>query len=286
MKKGIIASLVIIPIALVVALKVSGQQDYTNQQSFDAKQIEVLEINNESWNVELVGTTSKKLSIAVDGKQQKKQNAPVDIKKDGNKISIHQFDTDDGILKNISIGEKGTIEISIPTNTLRKIELNSNYGDIRINTIMTQEISMLNNSGTKIIKGLSAERGKISSQDGELKITDSAFKELTIAAANGDSYITNVSSPQMNITSTSGEIVLNEMNEEKALFIESGSGDITLSYSKAPQSLELIAKSESSDITINLKNFKKVKGDSTKWKIGEASNRVRTISKEGVISIN
>ena len=286
MKKGIIASLVIIPIALVVALKVSGQQDYTNQQSFDAKQIEVLEINNESWNVELVGTTSKKLSIAVDGKQQKKQNAPVDIKKDGNKISIHQFDTDDGILKNISIGEKGTIQISIPTNTLRKIELNSNYGDIRINTIMTQEISMLNNSGTKIIKGLSAERGKISSQDGELKITDSAFKELTIAAANGDSYITNVSSPQMNITTTSGEIVLNEMNEEKALFIESGSGDITLSYSKAPQSLELIAKSESSDITINLKDFKKVKGDSTKWKIGEASNRVKAISKEGVISIN
>ena len=233
-----------------------------------------------------MGTTSKKLSIAVDGKQQKKQNAPVDIKKDGNKISIHQFDTDDGILKNISIGEKGTIQISIPTNTLRKIELNSNYGDIRINTIMTQEISMLNNSGTKIIKGLSAERGKISSQDGELKITDSAFKELTIAAANGDSYITNVSSPQMNITTTSGEIVLNEMNEEKALFIESGSGDITLSYSKAPQSLELIAKSESSDITINLKDFKKVKGDSTKWKIGEASNRVKAISKEGVISIN
>lgn len=286
MKKGIIASLVIIPITLIVALKVSGQQDYIKQQSFDAKQIEVLEINNESWNVELVGTTSKKLSIAVDGKQQKKQNAPVDIKKDGNKISIHQFDTDDGILKNISIGEKGTIQISIPTNTLRKIELNSNYGDIRINTIMTQEISMLNNSGTKIIKGLSAERGKISSQDGELKITDSAFKELTIAAANGDSYITNVSSPQMNITTTSGEIVLNEMNEEKALFIESGSGDITLSYSKAPQSLELIAKSESSDITINLKDFKKVKGDSTKWKIGEASNRVKAISKEGVISIN
>lgn len=286
MKKGIIALLVIIPIALVVALKVSGQQDYTNQQSFDAKQIEVLEINNESWNVELVGTTSKKLSIAVDGKQQKKQNAPVDIKKDGNKISIHQFDTDDGILKNINIGGKGTIQISIPTNTLRKIELNSNYGDIRINTIMAQEISILNNSGTIIIKGLSAERGKITSQDGELKITDSAFKELTIAAANGDSYITNVSSPQMNITSTSGEIVLNEMNEEKALFIESGSGDITLSYSKAPQSLELIAKSESSDITINLKDFKKVKGDSTKWKIGEASNRVRAISKEGVISIN
>lgn len=286
MKKGIIASLVIIPITLVVALKVSGQQDYIKQQSFDAKQIEVLEINNESWNVELVGTTSKKLSIAVDGKQQKKQNAPVDIKKDGNKISIHQFDTDDGILKNINIGEKGTIQISIPTNTLRKIELNSNYGDIRINTIMTQEISILNNSGTIIIKGLSAERGKITSQDGELKITDSAFKELTIAAANGDSYITNVSSPQMNITSTSGEIVLNEMNEEKALFIESGSGDITLSYSKAPQSLELIAKSESSDITINLKDFKKVKGDSTKWKIGEASNRVKAISKEGVISIN
>ncbi|MGE7109814.1 DUF4097 family beta strand repeat-containing protein [Lysinibacillus sp. NPDC047702] len=286
MKKGIIASLLIISIAVVVALKASGQQDYANQQSFNAKQIDVLEINNESWNVELVGTTSKKLSIAVDGKQQKKQNAPVDIKKDGNKISIHQFDTDDGVLKNISIGKKGTIQISIPPNTLRKIEINSSDGDITINTITAQEISILNNSGTKIIKELSAERGKITSQDGELKITDSSFKELTIAAANGDSYITSVSSPQMNITSTSGEIVLNEMNEEKALFIESGSGDIRLSYSKAPRSLELIAKSESSDITINLKDFKKVKGDSTKWKIGEASNRVEAISKEGVISIN
>lgn len=108
-----------------------------------------------------MGITSKKLSIAIEGKQQKKQNAPLDIKKDSIKISIHQFDTDDGILKNINVGEKGTIQISIPTNTLRKIELNSNYGDIRINTVMAQAISILNNSGTKIIKGLSAERGKI-----------------------------------------------------------------------------------------------------------------------------
>lgn len=53
----------------------------------------------------------------------------------------------------------------------------------------------------------------------------------------------------MNITSTSGEIVLNEMNEEKDLFVESGSGDITLSYSKAPQSLEL-----------SLRYYNKVKG--------------------------
>lgn len=81
-------------------------------------------------------------------------------KKDSNKISIHQSILD-GILKNIHVGEKGTLQISIPTNTLHKIELNSNYGDIRINTVMAQAISILNNSGTKIIKGLSVERGKI-----------------------------------------------------------------------------------------------------------------------------
>ncbi|WP_309598881.1 DUF4097 family beta strand repeat-containing protein [Lysinibacillus fusiformis] len=64
-------------------------------------------------------------------------------------------------------------------------------------------------------------------------------------------------------------------------------GDITIAYKETPKSLELTANSESSDISVNLEGYQKEKHTDKlkKGKIGEASNKLELISKEGVITI-
>lgn len=289
MKKAIIALIFVIAVGgILFTLKINGEKSITEEQSFDVEQIEELEINIESWNIALENTESDKLTIEFDSKeQQKQQSNPVEIKKDGNKVKVLQQDTEKGAMKNFSFGKKDTIHISIPKNAVKKIALKNSYGDIKINNIETEELSISTDSGAKSIKGLSADKGTITSKDGELSIVDSSLNELTIAATNGDSYITRVNSPKTKITSTSGEVFMKEIIEGKALFVETASGDITISYKEAPKSLGIIANSESSDISVNVEGYQKEKHtDQLKTgKIGDASNKLELISKEGIITV-
>lgn len=289
MKKAIIALIFVIAIGgILFTLKINGEKSITEKQSFDVKQIEELELNIESWNIALENTESDKLTIEFEGKQQQKQQSnPVEIKKDGNKVKVLQQDTEKGAMKNFSFGKKATIHISIPKNAVSKIALKNSYGDIKINNIETEELSISTDSGAKSIKGLSADKGTITSKDGELSIVDSSLNELTITATNGDSYITRVNSPKTKITSTSGEVLMKEIIEGQALFVETASGDITISYKEAPISLGIIANSESSDISVNLEGYQKEKHtDQLKTgKIGDASNELELISKAGIITV-
>ncbi|MEB2300188.1 DUF4097 domain-containing protein [Lysinibacillus xylanilyticus] len=289
MKKVIIAFIFVIAIGgILFTLKINGEKSINEEQSFDVKDIEELEINIESWNIALENTESEKITIEVEGKQQENpENNPVEIKKDGNKVKVIQQDTEEGAMKNFSFGKKGTIHISVPKNAVNKIALKNSYGDIKINNIETEELSVSTNSGSKTIKGLSADKGTITSKDGELSIIDSTLNELIIAATNGDSYLTRVNSPKTKITSTDGEVFMKEISEGKALFVETASGDITISYKEAPKSLGLIANSESSDISVNLEGYQKDTHTEKlkKGKIGDASNELELISKGGIITV-
>ncbi|MFF2178354.1 DUF4097 family beta strand repeat-containing protein [Lysinibacillus sp. NPDC058147] len=289
MKKAIIALIFVIAVGGVFfTLNINGEKSSIEEQSFDANQIEELELNIESWNIALENTESDKLTIEFEGKQQQKQqDNPVEIKKDGNKVKVLQQDTEKGAMKNFSFGKKDTIHIFIPKNAVKKIALKNSYGDIKINNIETEELSISTDSGSKTIKGLSADKGTITSKDGELSIVDSALNELTIAAANGDSYMTRVNGLKTKITSTSGEVLMKEVIEGKALFVETALGDITISYKETPKSLELIANSESSDISVNLEGYQKEEHTDQlkKGKIGDASNKLELISKEGIITV-
>lgn len=289
MKKTIVTTLLffIVVGGLLVVLKLNGEQSYEKQKSFDGQQIQILEIDNESWNIVLENTDSEELKIDIKGNKQKKQSDPVEIEEDGQKLSVLQRDTEAGILKNISIGEKGTIHIAIPKNSVKLIAIRNSYGDLRINHLATEVMTISSESGSTIMKGLAANKGELTSKDGEINISDSSLEELLISATNGDSYITNVSSIKTKITSSSGEVVLKEIEEEKSLSIETGSGDITISYKNNPQSLELSASSDSSDITVDLKglNKKDVSENSMSGTIGDSSNKLELVSKAGIINV-
>ncbi len=273
---------------VVFSLKAVGEKSYKKEQSFDGDQIEEVEINSESWNIEFKSSKSKKITVTVDGKQQNSEKNPVSINKVGNKIKVQQQDSPGGILGNVSFGKKGTIHISLPNNGVNMITVNNSYGDIKINNIVTKDIIITNDSGSKIIKGLSADKGKITSKDGELSIMDSSLNDLTIVSTNGDSYVTRVISPKLEVISTSGEVLMKEMEEGTSLFVETGSGDITVSYKDKPKSLALTAHSDSADVTIALDGFKKNTDteESKQGTIGDASNRMDILSKEGTIKID
>ncbi|MBK3493935.1 DUF4097 family beta strand repeat protein [Viridibacillus sp. YIM B01967] len=288
MKKIILASVALIAIGgLAFIIKGAGGKSFEKENSFEIDRIEEVEINNESWDIEFKNTESKKITIEVEGKQEDKKNDPVTINNNGKKILVNQQDQKRSFTGGFSFGKKGTIYISIPKNALDTITLNNSSGEIKMNDLTIKNIVILNNSGTEKIKGLSAEKGQFTSKDGELSLKESSLNELTVTSTTGDNYFASVISPKVKITSEDGEVSIKDTKEGESLFVETKSGDITVSYKEVPTSLSLTANSDSSDITVDLDGFEK-KTNTEKSKegtIGDASNKMELLSKKGTINV-
>lgn len=286
MKKMIAASLVLAAVGgLAIACQGIGKQTFNHEASFEASLIEKIEIRNESWDIELTHTDSPNITIACAGKRQANESDPVTISHDGNKIVITQ--EDQGGMGGFTFSKNGTVYISIPDHTVNAITLNNDAGDIKMKRVAVQSLVLINESGSQLIEGLSADKGELTTNDGELQLKDSSLNELTVTSSSGDSYITGVTSPVMAIRSKAGEVSIQEAAEGKLLRAETISGDIAVSYTKPPASIKLTANSSSSDISVNLDGFKEQQRSekAVEGTIGNASHTLELSSRTGTITV-
>ncbi|MEJ9113310.1 DUF4097 domain-containing protein [Bacillus paramobilis] len=289
LKKIIVIAILLITIASAVfGFKVFQGKDFKKEKSFEINHIKEIEVDNENWDIELKSTDANKIVILAQGKRVDKEIDPVKIEYEGNKVVIKQKEKATRFFNGFTFRKKNSISIAIPKKEIDKIVLNNKSGDVKISDIEVKNIVTKSESGDEMVVGLSAEKGEFISQSGELAVKDSSVQELNVKSKTGDNYITNVSNSNINITSTSGEVLLKDMKEGKSLFVETKSGDIGVRYKGVPTSLKLTAKSNSSDVMLNVKGLKKDK-NTEKIKtgaIGDAKNKVEILSETGVIYID
>ncbi|MCC2376425.1 hypothetical protein COM04_10850 [Bacillus wiedmannii] len=289
MKKIIVIAILVITIAsAVLDFKVFQVKDFKQEKSFEINNIKEIEVDNENWNIEFKSTDANKIVISAQGQQVDKEIDPVKIENDENKIVIKQKQKVTKFFNGFTFRKKNSICIAIPRKAIDKIVVNNKSGDVKINDIVVKSIVTKGKSGDGMITGLSAEKGEFISESGDLMLKDSSLQEVNITSTTGDNYVKNVKNENVNITSTSGEVLLKDMTEGKSLFVETKSGDIGVRYKGVPISLKLTAKSNSSDVMIDLKGLKKDK-NTEKIKagtIGDAKNGVKILSETGVIYID
>ncbi|PEA26524.1 hypothetical protein CN923_00065 [Bacillus cereus] len=289
MKKIIVIAILFVTIAsMIFGFKTFQGKGFKKEKSFGINHIKEIEVDNENWDIELKSTDANKIVISAQGKRVDKEIDPVEIEQAGNKVIVKQKEKATRFFNGFTFRKKNSISIAIPKKEIDKIVLNNKSGDVKISDIEVKNIVTKSESGDEMVVGLSAEKGEFISQSGELAVKDSSVQELNIKSTTGDNYITNVSNSNMNITSTSGEVLLKDMKEGKSLFVETKSGDIGVRYKGVPTSLKLTAKSNSSDVMLNVKGLKKDKNtEKVKARtIGDAKNEVKILSKTGAIYID
>ncbi|WP_439874217.1 DUF4097 family beta strand repeat-containing protein [Bacillus mycoides] len=288
-KKIIVIAILFLTIASAIfGFKTFQGKDFTKEKSFEINHIKEIEVDNENWDVEFKSTDANKIVISAQGKRVDKEIDPVEIEHEGNKVIVKQKQKAARFFNGFTFRKKNSISIAIPKKKIDKIVLNNKSGDVKISDIEVKNIVTESESGDEMVVGLSAEKGEFISQSGELAVKDSSVQELNIKSTTGDNYITNVSNSNMNITSTSGEVLLKDMKEGKSLFVETKSGDIGVRYKGVPTSLKLTAKSNSSDVIVNVKGLKKDKNTEKikEGTIGDVKNEVKILSKTGAIYID
>ncbi|MBE5104496.1 DUF4097 family beta strand repeat protein [Bacillus thuringiensis] len=288
-KKIIVIAILFLTIASAVfGFKVFQGKDFKKEKSFEINHIKEIEVNNEDWDIEFKGTDANKIVISAQGQQVDKEVDPVKIEHEGNKVVIKQKQKVNRFFNGFTFRKKNSISIAIPKKEIDKITLNNKSGDVKISDIAVKSIVTKGKSGDGMIVGLSAEKGEFTSESGDLMLKDSSLQEVNITSTTGDNYVKNIKNENMNITSTSGEVLLKDMTEGKSLFVETKSGDIGVRYKGVPTSLKLMAKSNSSDVMVNVNGLKKDKNTEKikEGTIGDAKNKVEILSKTGAIYID
>ncbi|EEL68722.1 DUF4097 family beta strand repeat-containing protein [Bacillus mycoides] len=289
MKKIIVIAILLITIASVVfGFKAFQGKDFKKEKSFEINDIKEIEVDNENWDIEFKSTDANKIVISAQGQRADKDLDPVEIEHEGNKVVIKQKQKATRFFNGFTFRKKNSISIAIPKKGIDKIVLNNKSGDVKISDIVVKSIVTKGKSGDEMIVGLSADKGEFTSESGDLMLKDSSLQEVNITSTTGDNYVKNIKNENMNITSTSGEVLLKDMTEGKSLFVETKSGDIGVRYKGVPTSLKLMAKSNSSDIMVNVNGLKKDKNTEKvkEGTIGDAKNEVKILSETGAIYIN
>ncbi|GAB6610512.1 MULTISPECIES: DUF4097 family beta strand repeat-containing protein [Bacillus] len=289
MKKIIVIAILFLTIASAVfGFKTFQGKDFKKEQSFEINDIKEIEVDNENWDIEFKSTDANKIVISAQGQRVDKEVDPVEIEQAGNKVIVKQKQKAIRFFNGFTFRKKNSISIAIPKKEIDKIVLNNKSGDVKIRGIEVKNIVTKSESGDEMVVGLSADKGEFTSESGDLMLKDSSLQEVNITSTTGDNYVNNIKNANMNITSTSGEVLLKDMKEGKSLFIETKSGDIGVRYKGVPTSLEFMAKSNSSDVMVNVnglnkdKNTEKVKAGT----IGDAKNKVKILSETGAIYID
>ncbi|MGK0533289.1 DUF4097 family beta strand repeat-containing protein [Bacillus sp. 'calajunan'] len=288
-KKIIVIAILFLTIASVVfGFKVFQGKDFKKEKSFEINHIKEIEVENENWDIELKSTDANKIVISAQGQRVDKEIDPVEIEQAGNKVIVKQKQKATRFFNGFTFRKKNSISIAIPKKEIDKIVLNNKSGDVKISDIVVKSIVTKGKSGDEMVVELSADKGEFTSESGDLMLKDSSLQEVNITSTTGDNYVKNIKNENMNITSISGEVLLKDMKEGKSLFVETKSGDIGVRYKGVPTSLKLTAKSNSSDVMVNVKGLKKDK-NTEKVKvgtIGDAKNKVEILSETGVIYID
>ncbi|MBJ8104708.1 MULTISPECIES: DUF4097 family beta strand repeat-containing protein [Bacillus cereus group] len=289
LKKIIVIAILFLTIASAVfGFKVFQGKDFKKEKSFEINHIKEIEVDNENWDIELKSTDANKIVISAQGKRVDKEIDPVEIEHEGNKVIVKQKQKATRFVNGFTFRKKNSISIAIPKKEIDEIVLNNKSGDVKISDIVVKSIVTKSESGDEMITGLSAEKGEFTSESGDLMLKDSSLQEVNITSTTGDNYVKNIKNKNMNITSTSGEVLLKDMKEGKSLFVETKSGDIGVRYKGVPTSLKFTAKSNSSDVMVNVNGLKKDK-NTEKVKagtIGDAKNEVKILSETGAIYID
>ncbi|KUP40683.1 protein liaG [Bacillus velezensis] len=287
MKKIIASCAVLIVIGgIVLSLYKTDTKNFKKNVSYNVEKIDTLKVYTDSWDVKFKKSNSNKVTISAEGKQ--KDKAPVTFQENGRGLVVTQKEQKNGgFLDGFTFGKQGgTIYINVPDSGMNNIEITNKDGNIQLSEISAENIVVDNHSGDEKINNVSAHTGKFSSKDGALSVENSSFEELNITSASGDTEMKEIDSSNVKITSKDGTVSIKDITEGKSLSVNTKSGDIGVSYKKAPTSLAVSAQSNS-DVTFDLDGLNK-SHDGVKLKkgeIGAGSNKVSLSSEDGSIKV-
>ena len=246
------APLVIISLLILVCLSGCGKKTITDAKSYSVNDISALNINASSWNVSLSVGSGDEVSVDITGSISKGEEIP-SVSLSNGTLAILQVSEDSGKNK-IAFGKKGQITVTIPSELAVPIEIDNGYGDMEINHIAVPQFLLNNEAGYVSFTNFEADMLQISSTSGDITISSSSIPDISVVSSSGYISLKQTEYLDCSLTAKSGEINIADAVSHGNLSLQTGSGDISISYQDKPDSLTFDVASGSEDLSVNFTN--------------------------------
>ena len=240
--------LIIISLLILVCLSSCGKKTITDAKSYSVNDISALNINASSWNVSLSVGSGDEVSVDITGSISKGEEIP-SVSLSNGTLAILQVSEDSG--KNeIAFGKKGQITVTIPSELAVPIEIDNGYGDMEINHIAVPQFLLNNEAGYVNFTNFKADMLQISSTSGDITISSSSIPDISVVSSSGYISLKQTEYLDCSLTAKSGEINIADAVSHGNLSLQTGSGDISVTYQNEPDSLTFDVTSGSEDLSV------------------------------------
>lgn len=240
--------LVIISLLILVCLSGCGKKTITDAKSYSVNEISALNINASSWNVSLSVGSGDEVSVDITGSISKGEEIP-SVSLSNGTLAILQVSEDSGKNK-IAFGKKGQITVTIPSELAVPIEIDNGYGDMEINHIAVPQFLLNNEAGYVSFTNFGADMLQISSTSGDITINSSSIPDISVVSSSGYISLKQTEYLDCSLTAKSGEINIADAVSHGNLSLQTGSGDISVTYQNEPDSLTFDVASGSEDLSL------------------------------------
>lgn len=239
-------------IILSVILAGCGQKKSVKlSEDYEAKEISKICIDNDSWQLEILPSTDKKVHVSLEGSTDKNSKVPSINLKD-NVLNIQQTEGDTSGLNQIAMGKQGQVTIYLPAEIQSSIQIKNGSGDIEMNNITSSQFLVDNESGYGTFTNITSDDMKISSTSGDMKVSNGHIGNVQIDTASGYVTLEKVKSKDTVIITKSGEVNISDWVSQSNLEVKTNSGDIGISSKKVPDDLSFDISAASEDISAEL----------------------------------
>ena len=240
--------LIIISLLILVCLSSCGKKTITDAKSYSVNEISELNINASSWNVSLSIGSGDEVSVDITGSISKGEEIP-SVSLSNGTLAILQVSEDSG--KNeIAFGKKGQITVTIPSELAVPIEIDNGYGDMEINHIAVPQFLLNNEAGYVNFTNFKADMLQISSTSGDITISSSSIPDISVVSSSGYISLKKTEYLDCSLTAKSAEINIADAVSHGNLSLQTGSGDISVTYQNEPDSLHFDVTSGSEDLSV------------------------------------
>lgn len=261
-----------ISLLIILGLSGCGKESIRISEDYDASAVTSVKMDLTSWQLKIMVSSDENIHVSMYGTISDKEAKPVTELQEET-LNIQQSDAGEQAHDQLALGKKGEITVYLPTDFDIPIEVINRDGEVEVNGISTSRFAMINASGYVTISGITAEELDITSASGDIKILDSNIPEIHVEAASGYVSLKQTVFGNGAVETKSGEVTMSGVSTDTNLDVNTGSGDISITYKASPQNLTFNITAVSKDISARLKDAKYTK-ETTACKQGVIGNGV------------
>jgi len=256
------------------------------EESYSTNEVTAAKINADTWNTDIMVSADENIHIRFDGSSSDEEEKPSASLQNGI-LSVIQQGNNKGLQDKIALGKKGQITIYLPSECNIPLTLENGMGDIEIDGISTKKIFLNNSSGYATISSVTTDNMEVSSGSGDITIKKSSADEVRIETFSGYIQINETALSYAEVTTKSGETTISKVKPETNLTIQSGSGDINITYQSKPENLDFAVTSGSKDITAHFDgaNYSKETSENRQGTVGKGEFQLKINSDSGTVVI-